>query len=65
MNVLIIMAHVPMTVSIQRVVIIVSALLDTSFNLTSMIAKVNICTYVVDSTFNCSSGYQTSVVIEY
>ena len=33
--------HVPMTVSIQKVVIIVNALLDTSFSLISMTVKVN------------------------
>ena len=43
MNVLIIMAVVPMTVSIQKVVIIVSALLDTPFNLTNGTVKVNKC----------------------
>ena len=40
MNVLIIMAHVPISVSIQKVVIIVTVLLDTPFNLTSMTVKV-------------------------
>ena len=42
MNALIIMEHVHMTVSIQKVAIIVSALLDIFFNLTNMIAKVHI-----------------------
>ena len=40
MNVSTIMATVPMTVSIQKVVIIVSALLDTIFKLTSVTVKV-------------------------
>ena len=35
------MAHVPMSVSIQKVVITVNALLDTSFNLTNIAVKVN------------------------
>ena len=43
MNVLIIMAVVLMSVSIQKIVIIVIVLLDTSFNLTNMTVKVNIC----------------------
>ena len=45
MSVLIIMARVPMTVSIRKVVIIVNALLDTFFNLTIILAKVNICSW--------------------
>ena len=42
MSVLIIMVTVPMTVSTQRVVIIVNVLLDTIFNLTSIFVKVSI-----------------------
>ena len=42
MNVLLIMEDVPITVTIQLVVIIVNVLLDIFFNLTIMIVKVNI-----------------------
>ena len=41
MTALIIMETVPMSVSIQKVVIIASALLDISCNLTTMSVKVN------------------------
>ena len=41
MNVLITMGHVPMSVSILKVVIIVSVPLDINFNLTIIIVKVN------------------------
>ena len=51
MNVLIIMETVPMTVSIQKVAITVSVLLDISFNLTSMIVKVNDLLYTMHSYF--------------
>ena len=47
MTVLIIMETVPMTVSIQKVVIIVSVLLDTPFNLTNMTVKVSIVDYTL------------------
>ena len=53
MSVLIIMAHVPITVSIQKVVIIVSVRLDIFFNLTNMVVKVNILN-VVDPVLNGS-----------
>ena len=41
MSVLITMGHVPISVSIQKVVIIVSVPLGISFNLTIIIVKVN------------------------
>ena len=47
MTVLIIMETVPMTVSILKVVIIVSVLLDTLFNLINMTAKVSIVDYTL------------------
>ena len=45
MSASIIMEHVLIYVSIQKEVIIVSALLDMPFNLTSMIVKVNMTGY--------------------
>ena len=47
MSVLITMAHVLMSVSIWKVVIIVTVLLDMPLNLTSMIVKVNINSYML------------------
>ena len=47
MNVWIIMAHAPMTVSTLKVVIIVSVLLDISFNPTNMTVKVSIVDFTV------------------
>ena len=56
MSVSTIMETVPIFVSIQKVVIIVCVLLDISFNLTSVIVKVNIM-HVVFCIFSSTSIY--------
>ena len=55
MNVWIVMETVLITVSIRKVVIIVSALLDTSFNLTNTSVKVSFKSYMSAYAFNSYS----------